>query len=283
MIYKLLLKIKDLGELKYFLGIEFVRNSDGILMHQCKYALELIAELVLLGSKPVSCPMEPNVKLTTAEFDTHIDTSEDTLLTDPWPYQRLLGKLLYLTVTRPDISFVVQSMSQFMHSPKVSHMAAALKVVRYIKSSSGLGVLLAAKCSESLSAFCDADWATCPNTRKSVTGYFIKLDSSLVSWKSKKQSTISRSSAEAEYRNLASIVAEITWIIGLLKELGVDHNSHVYIYNDSKSAFAIAANHVFHEHTKHIILIVISFVKRFNMVLFLFSTVLQLSRKLIYS
>nr|XP_016472605.1 PREDICTED: uncharacterized protein LOC107794616 [Nicotiana tabacum] len=163
----------------------------------------------LLKSLSASCPMEPNVKLTTAEFDTHIDTSEDTLLTDPWPYQRLLGKLLYLTVTRPDISFVVQSMSQFMHSPKVSHMAAALKVVRCIKSSSGLGVLLAAKCSESLSAFCDADWATCPNTRKSVTGYFIKLDSSLVSWKSKKQSTISRSSAEAEYRNLASIVAEI--------------------------------------------------------------------------
>nr|XP_016506907.1 PREDICTED: uncharacterized mitochondrial protein AtMg00810-like [Nicotiana tabacum] len=104
-------KIKYLGELKYFLGIEFARNSDGILMHQHKYALELIVELGLSGSKPVSCPMEPNVKLTTAEFDTHTGTSDDTLFTDPGPYQRLLGKLLYLTVTRPNISFPVQSLS----------------------------------------------------------------------------------------------------------------------------------------------------------------------------
>ncbi|XP_019254915.1 PREDICTED: uncharacterized protein LOC109233481 [Nicotiana attenuata] len=167
----------------------------------------------LLKSLSVSCPMEPNVRLTTAEFDTHAGTSDDTLFTDPGPYQRLLGKLLYLTVTRPDISFVVQSLSQFMHNPKVSHMEAALKVVKYIKNSPGLGIFMAAKCSESLSAFCDADWAACPNTRKSVTGYFVKLGSSLISWKSKKQSTISRSSAEAEYRSLASTVAEIIWII----------------------------------------------------------------------
>ncbi|XP_019253805.1 PREDICTED: uncharacterized protein LOC109232486 [Nicotiana attenuata] len=163
----------------------------------------------LLKCLSVSCPMEPNVKLTTSKFDTHIGTSDDTLLTDLGPYQRLLGKLLYLTVTRPDISFVVQSLSQFMHSPKVSHMEVALKVVRYVKSSPGLGVFLAAKCSELLSASCDADFAACPNTRKSVTGYFVKLGSSLISWKSKKQSTISRSSAEAEYRSLASTVAEV--------------------------------------------------------------------------
>ncbi|XP_070017744.1 uncharacterized mitochondrial protein AtMg00810-like [Nicotiana sylvestris] len=126
-------------------------------------------------------------------------------------------------------------------------MEVALKVVRYIKSSPGLGVFLAAKCSESLLAFFDADWAACPNTRKSVTGYFVKLGSFLISLKSKKQSTISKSSAEAEYRSLASTVAEITWIISLLKELGVDHNSLVPIYSDSKSALAIAANSVFHE------------------------------------
>nr|XP_016466489.1 PREDICTED: uncharacterized mitochondrial protein AtMg00810-like [Nicotiana tabacum] len=165
---------------------------------------------------------------------------------------RLLGKLLYLTITGPYISFAVQSLSQFIHSPKVSHMEAVLRVVRYIKTSLGLGLFFTAHCSESLSAFCDADWVACPNTRKSVTGYFVKLGTSLISWKSKKKSTISRSSAEAEYRSLASTVAEVVWILGLLKELGLEHQSPVPIYCDSKSALAIAANPVFHKHTKHI-------------------------------
>nr|XP_016514656.1 PREDICTED: uncharacterized mitochondrial protein AtMg00810-like [Nicotiana tabacum] len=144
-------------------------------MHQHKYALELIADLGLSGSKPVDYPIETNPKLTTSEFDACTGSSDDTLLTDLGSYQRLLGKLLYLTITRPDISFVVQSLSQCMHIPKASYMEAALKVVRYIKSSPGLGFLLNAHCSESLSAFCDANWAACPNTRNSVTGYFVKF------------------------------------------------------------------------------------------------------------
>lgn len=131
-------------------------------MHQRKYALELISELGLSCAKPVGCPMEPNMMLTTSEFANHVVLFDDVLLTDPGPYQRLLGKLLYLTITRPDISFAVQSLSQFMHSPKVLHMEVALKMVGYIKTSPGLGVFLGAKCSESLSAYYDVDWAACP-------------------------------------------------------------------------------------------------------------------------
>lgn len=157
-------KIKKLGELKFFLGIDFARSGRGILMHQCKYALDLISHIGLAGSKPVHSPMEQNLKLTTTKFDDHITSTCDSMLSNPGPYQSLLGKLLYLTITRLDISFVVQCLRQLMHRSKTSHMEDALRVMRYVKSSPGLNILLSATYSDSLSAFCDVDWAACPNT-----------------------------------------------------------------------------------------------------------------------
>nr|XP_016437497.1 PREDICTED: uncharacterized mitochondrial protein AtMg00810-like [Nicotiana tabacum] len=109
-------------------------------------------------------------------------------------------------MTRPDISFSVQTLSQFLQQSKRSHMGAALRVVRYIKNQPGQGFLLS---NNNILAYCDADWAACPYTRRSVAGYLIKLGNSLVSWKSKKQTTVSRSSVEAEYRSIAATVAEI--------------------------------------------------------------------------
>uniref|UniRef100_A0A3Q7GUU5 Uncharacterized protein n=1 Tax=Solanum lycopersicum TaxID=4081 RepID=A0A3Q7GUU5_SOLLC len=187
----------NLGDLRYFLGIEFARSAEGIVMHQRKYALDLISDLGLSGAEPANSPLELHEKLTSTDLDCLIGTKDDPLLTDISSYQRLIGRLLYLTHTRPDISFAVQTLSQFIHSPKLSHMDAATRVVRYLKKSPGLGIFLSSDCDSTLTAFCDADWASCPNTRRSVTGYLIKFGSSPVSWKSKKQSTISRSSAEA--------------------------------------------------------------------------------------
>nr|XP_033509236.1 secreted RxLR effector protein 161-like [Nicotiana tomentosiformis] len=167
-------------------------------------------------------------------------------------YQRLIGRLLYLTITRPDIAFDVQCMSQFMQASKVSHMEEASRVARYVKQEPGLGFFLFAAGSNKLTEYCDADWASYPNTRRYVTGYIVKLVDSLISWKSKKQTTISRSSAEADYMSLASTVAEVVWIISLFKELSVDFQLPMSLFCDSKSSIQIAANHVFHERTKHI-------------------------------
>ncbi|XP_070016998.1 uncharacterized mitochondrial protein AtMg00810-like [Nicotiana sylvestris] len=181
-------------------------------MHQRKYSLELIADLGLSGSKPMSSPLELNTKLTTLEFDTPTNsTNDDTLLENPGPYQILLGRLMYLIVIRPDISFAVQTLSQFMHSPKYSHMDVALTIVRYIKNCHGLGVLMKADWSGSLAVFCDADWTACPNSRRSITGYLVKFGDSLISSKSKKQSTVSRSFAEAEYRSITICLAH--WLV----------------------------------------------------------------------
>ncbi|XP_019228431.1 PREDICTED: uncharacterized protein LOC109209578 [Nicotiana attenuata] len=115
-------KIKDLGELKFFLGIEIARSKEGILMNERKFTMELIAELGLAGSKPVTTPMECNYRFTTVEYDQHMNWKEDEKLADSGPYQRLVGKLLYLTMTRPDICYAVHVLSQFMHCPtKISH------------------------------------------------------------------------------------------------------------------------------------------------------------------
>uniref|UniRef100_A0A3Q7IS00 Reverse transcriptase Ty1/copia-type domain-containing protein n=1 Tax=Solanum lycopersicum TaxID=4081 RepID=A0A3Q7IS00_SOLLC len=206
-------KMKDLGELKYFLGIEFSRTNDGILMNQRKYALGLVSELGLTGCKPASTPLETNHKLTSIEFDEcsgKVSNTEDTVLDDFGKYQRLIRRLLYLTMTRPDIAFVVQVLSQFMHSPKTSHMEAAIRVVKYIKGTAGLGLFMPSSKSSELTAYCDSDWAACVESRRSVTGYVVKFGNAAISWKAKKQNTVSRSSAEAEFRSMATTVAEIT-------------------------------------------------------------------------
>ncbi|XP_049394781.1 uncharacterized mitochondrial protein AtMg00810-like [Solanum stenotomum] len=192
--------MKDLGELRFFLGIEFVRSSKGIVMHQRKYVFELISETRLGNAKPAVTPIDNNNKLTSKQYDDYVNSENDKEdpLADQNIYQRLIGKLLYLTMTRPDIAFGVQTLSQFLQQPKKTHMEASLRIVRYIKGQPGQGILLSSNPDNKFTTFCDADWASCPLTRKFVTGYFIKFGNSVVTWKSKKQSTMSRSSAEVE-------------------------------------------------------------------------------------
>ncbi|XP_031267559.1 uncharacterized protein LOC116125995 [Pistacia vera] len=245
--------IKDLGEPKYFLGIEIARSHIGISLSQRKYVLELVSDSGLSGCKPSAIPVKQNSKLTTQEYDKVASSIEiDPPLEDASHYQRLVSRLIYLTMTRPDISYAMHILSQFMHGPKHSHIDPAIKVIKYLKGCPGLGLLLPRNADLDITANCDSDWGTCPMTRKSLTGFCIKLRGVLISWKTKRQSTVSLSSAEAEYRAMTKTTCEITWILRLLGDLGVQVKGPVQMYYDNKATNDIATNPVFHDRTKHI-------------------------------
>ena len=222
-----------------------LKNEKGICMTQRKYCLELLHEYGLLAAKPVDTPLPENSVLSCVE------TASDKVLNNINNYQKLVGKLIYLTNTRPDISYVVHCLSQHMHKPLQSHLKAALRVLKYLKGSPGSGLQFDTNSDLKLRAYADADWAKCPVTRKSVTGFCVFLGNSLISWKSKKQATLSRSSAEAEYRSLASTTCEVIWLKNLLDSLGIKGLLPVDVFCDSNAAIQIAANPVFHEKTKH--------------------------------
>ncbi|XP_021744660.1 uncharacterized protein LOC110710644 [Chenopodium quinoa] len=232
-----------MGALRYFLGIEADMTKQGIFLSQKKYARDLIKEYGMHKSKAVRVPMEAHTKLTPELGDP---------LSEPTEYQRLVGKLIYLTITRPDIAYDVHILSQFMHKPTTSHMQAAKRVLRYINYAPGQGVLLASKSAALLTAYTDSDWAGFPMSRRSTTGFCVLLGSSPVSWKSKKQTTVTKSFAEAEYRAMALTSYEVTWLTQLLKDLGLKNLGPAILKCDNKAALSIAANPVHHERTKHI-------------------------------
>jgi len=176
-------KMKDLGPLKYFLGIEVSRNKSGFYLSQRKYALDIVTETDMLASKPASFPLEQNHQLA---------LSTSPLLVDPSPYRRLIGRFIYLATTRPDLAFCVHTLAQFMQQPREDHWHTALHVVRYIKGTAGQGILLSSANDFKVNGWCDSDWSSCPITRRSVTGYFVQLGQSPISWKTKKQDTVSK-------------------------------------------------------------------------------------------
>ena len=237
-------RVKDLGALKYFLGLEINHSADGIYVSQCKYCLELLADSGMMGCKPCSTPMDSSLRL-------HQDDSSD-LLDDPLSYRHLVGHLIYLTTTRPDIVFATQQLSQFMAHPTKSHLGAARRVLRYLKGSPSKGLQFKRDTPIHLIGFSDADWATCVDTRRSITGYCFFIGNSLVSWKTKKQNTMSRSSSEAEYRALATSTCELQWLTYLLNDLKICCSKPATLYCENQSALYIVSNPVFHERTKHL-------------------------------
>ncbi|KAL0400307.1 UNVERIFIED_CONTAM: Retrovirus-related Pol polyprotein from transposon RE1 [Sesamum radiatum] len=187
----LFIKKSDVGILILLVYVDdvLITGSSGQQILEHKYIKEIIHDVNLTSCTPGHTPLPLGVKFS---------TQDSSPLHDPGPYKRLVGRLLYLSFTRPDIAFGAQQLSQFINQPGQVHMDAALHLVRYLKGTPSQGIFFPRSGSFSLEAFCDADWAGCPDSRRSLTGYCIYLGQSLISWKSKKQSTVARSTAEAE-------------------------------------------------------------------------------------
>jgi len=182
-------EVKDLGQLRYFLGIEIARSPKGIVLSQRKYVLDLLHETGMLGCRPASSPIEQNHKICAQNGDP----------VDKERYQRLVGRLIYLCHTRPDITYAVSIVSRYMHDPRSGHLDAVYRILRYLKSCPGKGLWFKRNGHLDVEGYCDADWASCLDDRRSTSGYCVFVGGNLVSWRSKKQSVVSRSTAEAEF------------------------------------------------------------------------------------
>ena len=235
--------VKDLGSLSYFLGVEVHHTSSGICLSQKKYISDLLDRTLMSNSRPLATPMAPSTKL--SQFDGH--TFDDVTL-----YRSIAGSLQYLSFTRPDITFAVNKICQFMHCPKDVHWQAIKRILRYLRGTIDHGLHITRSSSFHISAFTDADWGGCPDDRRSTGGFCLYLGSKLINWSSKKQATIARSSTEAEYKSLALATCDIIWVQSLLSELGIFLKSSPVLHCDNIGATYLAANPVMHSRTKHI-------------------------------
>jgi hypothetical protein len=234
--------IKDLGELRFFLGIDVKRTASGFYLSQQRYAEAVLDRAGMLNCKPAPTPIDAKGKL----------SADGAPINDATSYRSLAGALQYLTVTRPDLAFAVQRACLHMLDPRVPHQALLKRILRYVRGTSSMGLHLCGSHNLSITAYSDADWAGCPDTRRSTSGFCVFLGDALVSWSSKRQPTVSRSSAEAEYRAVANAAAECIWLRQLLTELQCAVTKATVAYCDNVSAVYMSANPVHHKRTKHI-------------------------------
>jgi hypothetical protein len=195
--------------------------------------LDLLTETGMLGCRPAVAPIDQKFKLS-AEAGEPVDRER------------------YQSHTRPDISFAVSVVSRYIHDPREGHMDAVYQILRYLKNASGKRLIFRKNGHLNIEGYCDSDWASCSDDRKSTSGYCMFIGDNLVSWKSKKQTVVARSTAEAEYRAMALGVTEMLWLRALLVELKIDQRAQMKLWCDNKSAISIANNPVQHDRTKHI-------------------------------
>jgi hypothetical protein len=227
--------MKDLGPLHHFLSITVEHHPDGLFLHQRTYTLNNLKRAAMADYKPCTTPVDLQAKLADDSGPPVADVSL---------FRSIAGALQYLTFTRPDIAYVVQQIWLHMHDPREPHLTAMKSILRYLRGTPDFGLLLRRSSSSDLVVYTDADWAGCPDTRRSTSGYVVFLEDNLVSWSAKRQTVVSHFSAEAEYRVVANGVAEATWLRQLLHELQTLPSHCTLIYCDNISTVYLSTNPV---------------------------------------
>ena len=227
--------MKDLGQLKYYLSIEILRSKGGIFISQRKYILDLLATTGMVDCKHADTPIVANHGLQIIKGEK---------LADRGQYQRMVEKLIYLSHTRPDMAYVVGVVRRFMHQLQIHHMTAVMRILRYLKGISSLGIFFKKNGHLDIQAYTDADWAGDRDDKRSTSGYFILVGGNLVTWKSKKQKVFALSSAEAEFCGIAKGITEIIWLKKHLSELRFPQKRACKLFCDNKAAINISENPV---------------------------------------
>ena len=235
-------EMTDLGEMAYFLGMEIDQNAGGIFIGQQKYANKVLKKFNMDSCKKMSTPLMQDEKLCTNDGANKVNERL---------YRSLVGCLMYLTATRPDILYAVSLLSRFMHCASELHFKAAKRVLRYIKGTTNFGVTFRRSNEVSLHGFSDSDWAGSCDDMKSTSGYLFNLGSGNFSWNSKKQDVVAQSTAKAEYIAAAAAVNQALWIRKILEDLKFDQEDGTIINVDNQAAISISNNPVFHGKTKH--------------------------------
>ncbi|KAK2447699.1 hypothetical protein QL285_007031 [Trifolium repens] len=239
-------EMTDLEKLTYFLGMELLETSGGIVLHQAKYANEILRKFEMVDCNSSVTPADTKVKI---EDD---DTSEAV---DSTMFRQLVGSLRYLCQSIPDISYAVGYISRFMSKPLKSHFLAAKRILRYINGTVHYGVIFPYSSNKEtleLVGFSDADWCGDKIERKSTSGYLFKFQGAPVSWCSKKQLVIDLSSCEAEYVAESLASCQANWLQSLLSEMGIIEDITVVLKLDNKSAINLAKNPISLGKSKHI-------------------------------
>ena len=236
-------EMTDLGLMKYFLGIEVEQKHDGIFISQQKYATDVLKKFRMENCKPADTPIAFGTKLSKQDMGSAVNS---TL------YKQLVGSLIYLTATRPDIAFAASFISRFMESPTDSHWKVGKRILRYIAGTTTYGLWYTSSEDSVLTGHTDSDFAGSLDDRKSTSGYAFLFGKNLISWASKKQPIVSLSSTEAEYVAATTAACHAVWLKRLLQDFGYVKKEPTTIFCDNNSAIDLSKNHVFHQKSKHI-------------------------------
>ncbi|RVW46634.1 Retrovirus-related Pol polyprotein from transposon RE1 [Vitis vinifera] len=198
----------------------------------------------MLGCQPVNTPIEEGLELC---------VESNQVSTDKGRYRRLVGRLMYLAYTRPDLAYALSVVSQYMHNPREQHMNVVMRILRYLKNAPRKGILFTKNVDHhNIEVYTDVDWVGTVDDRRSTSSYFTFVGGNLVTWKSKKQNVVARSSAEAEFRSMTLGLCEALWLRLLLQDLGYLSRQPIRLFCDNKAACDIVHNLIQHDRTKHV-------------------------------